>query len=475
MKKLHFLTIILAITGLLFPPASAQLPLTANLGNDTTLCKGSTLILDAGIENTTNIEFYWNDEPAPSTRSRIVTEGGEYWVRVKDNISSLETSDTIIVTGVDVPDFDLEVPFTELGYNCKGDQVEINVSKTSPGWVYIWEGVDASLTTAVVDTTGEYSLKVIDENNCESQKSVQLEFQYPYEEDRLILVTWDPLIDRNIMIWRSTIGKRTRGYIITRGEDEVEELGEFLYTQVNLAEDNQWDPKAGPAVYNCMVVDSCDNLSSFSNIWAHTTLHLTVERLDEPAGASKLSWNPYRGFDYEYFYISRGTEPDRLEIIDSVLYDGQQTYDYIDNTLISEEYFYQVLVNTPEIIFLEGEQGGKKASPGPFVHSLSNLEDNRKGTSISNFHLAYDNLKVFPNPYSGTTNIRYTLHEPGKVRLEAVNLLGQRIILLQDGIQQPGTYQFPFSVKEYGFPAGMYYIRYEFNNQGVVTRKLIER
>jgi hypothetical protein len=473
MRKVYLLLFVM-IPGLVFPGLVSSQSIDVKLGNDTTLCKGSIMILEPSVTLTADMQFYWNDELEPSSKTLSITKGGKYWVRVVDTRTGFLGSDTIIVSEVELPEFSLDIPVPPAGYFCKGELVEIKTNATEPGWIYLWEGVNSTISTAKVDTTGEYGLKVVDENRCERTRSVNIEFQYPYEEDRLLLATWDPLIEKNILIWRSSAGKRTSAFIISRGDLERDELGRYPFESVNLAVDNVWDPRSGPSIYNCQVVDSCENRSSFSNIWAHTTLHLQVERLAEPAGATQLTWNNYKGFGYDNFYIRRGTSPDNMEIIATVPYDGRDKVTFTDPTLATDKYYYQVLVNTPEIIYLRNTQG-KKASAGPFVHSLSNLEENWEGTGIdAEFH-ALASLKVFPNPYSGHTNIYYTLTKPGNIRLEIVNLLGQKVLVLQDGAQEQGDYKQTFSARELGLPAGMYYLRYEYNNMGVVTRKLIER
>lgn len=62
-----------------------------NLGNDTTITEGSSLVLDAGNPGST---YFWNI--GAFTQKITVTEGGEYWVHLKRN--GCESSDRIFVT-----------------------------------------------------------------------------------------------------------------------------------------------------------------------------------------------------------------------------------------------------------------------------------------------------------------------------------------------------------------------------------------
>ncbi len=50
-------------------------------------------------------------------------------------------------------------------------------------------------------------------------------------------------------------------------------------------------------------------------------------------------------------------------------------------------------------------------------------------------------LTNYPNPFNPATRIRYRIQQPGQVRLEVVNVRGQRIRTLVQGFQGTGTYQ----------------------------------
>lgn len=63
--------------------------------------------------------------------------------------------------------------------------------------------------------------------------------------------------------------------------------------------------------------------------------------------------------------------------------------------------------------------------------------------------------QAFPNPFNGTTTIRYTLRERSAVRLSIYNILGQRIQLLFDGIQNSGVQEVSFQAA--ALPSGRYF------------------
>lgn len=72
---------------------------------------------------------------------------------------------------------------------------------------------------------------------------------------------------------------------------------------------------------------------------------------------------------------------------------------------------------------------------------------------------------VYPNPASTITNVNYTLASEAVVTIEVVNMLGERVVSMNKGTQQAGTYnnQIDFS----NLNAGIYMVN--FNVDGVVS------
>jgi glucose/arabinose dehydrogenase len=60
-----------------------------------------------------------------------------------------------------------------------------------------------------------------------------------------------------------------------------------------------------------------------------------------------------------------------------------------------------------------------------------------------------------PNPFSGTTAIRYALRRAGPVRLTVHDLLGRIVATPVDGMQEPGSYSANFDARD--LPAGIYF------------------
>ena len=70
-------------------------------------------------------------------------------------------------------------------------------------------------------------------------------------------------------------------------------------------------------------------------------------------------------------------------------------------------------------------------------------------------------VKVYPNPYSGFTNISYQLNEQASVTAEVFNIIGERLSQFVNETQEPGAYHYQFS----GEASGMYIIKITINSK----------
>jgi len=158
-----------------FPP----FPQTLNLGKDTTLCLGQSLLLDAG--NHCGLTFEWQDGTTTSTF--IVTQPGNYSVLIKDGTETI--SDEIYVSYHPVPDIDLGVDKTI----CSNDFVALDVTQTFP-CEYEWSD-GSGLPTRTIGEPGTYWVKVT--TNCvTASDTIKIAKPGPLEvelgEDRTICV-----------------------------------------------------------------------------------------------------------------------------------------------------------------------------------------------------------------------------------------------------------------------------------------------
>ena len=102
---------------------------------------------------------------------------------------------------------------------------------------------------------------------------------------------------------------------------------------------------------------------------------------------------------------------------------------------------------------------GKKAGIGPYVHSLSNIEDNSTGTGLSNTLSDAINLTVYPIPFTDIAIIHYKLNQQTRMKIEIYNILGEKIKILLDENQSSGSYEMELKAADVNYINGVYYIK----------------
>ncbi|MEM8907220.1 MAG: hypothetical protein AAGD05_05175, partial [Bacteroidota bacterium] len=134
-----------------------------NLGNDTTLCQGSLLVLDA---QNTGAQYLWSNQ---STSAALpVNTSDSYSVTVTDTLGC-SSSDEIVVDFIAPPSVDLGLDQTI----CAGEQHELQVP-VLPGHNYLWS-TGENTPSIFVDTTGTYSVTVSNSIGCSSTDDFQLQ------------------------------------------------------------------------------------------------------------------------------------------------------------------------------------------------------------------------------------------------------------------------------------------------------------
>lgn len=131
------------------------------LGNDTILCNGQTVTLDATTPNAT---YLWQD--ASTNATFFVDTTGEYTVEV--SIGSCTTKDSVIVTYVNGTTIDLGNDTTL----CDNEQLLLDA--TVPNGTYIWQD-NSSQPTYNVTTGGQYHVEV-NQNGCIVRDTILVDY-----------------------------------------------------------------------------------------------------------------------------------------------------------------------------------------------------------------------------------------------------------------------------------------------------------
>jgi len=132
-----------------------------DLGIDTTLCQGESLIFDA---TTTNATYLWQDNSTNPTFN--ITQQGTYWAEVTTNCGS--TTDTINVNYNSIPTIDLGNDTTL----CQNQKLTLDVTTTNA--TYLWQD---NSTNPIFNVTqqGTYWTEV-NINNCSATDTILVNY-----------------------------------------------------------------------------------------------------------------------------------------------------------------------------------------------------------------------------------------------------------------------------------------------------------
>ncbi|MFW5872645.1 MAG: T9SS type A sorting domain-containing protein, partial [bacterium] len=275
------------------------------------------------------------------------------------------------------------------------------------------------------------------DNEMENDDTVDVTVQVPFDE-RIFLSTVDPGTGKNLIVWRRTLDKATAKYRIYKNiSSGIQQLGEVHFDSLPVFIDESSEPWKNPAQYVITTIDTCgaELLYAQASTHLHQTMYLSSRSNND--GSILLKWNPYKGFDFDFYYIFRGSGKNEMELYDSVaakpLLDW---YTYTDYSSDPTKPFYRVEVDRNEELFF-----GKKSNSGPFSRSLSNLEDNRQQGTPVDFFENKQILEAYPNPFVKDFAIDYALQKNEKVVINLYNMHGQLIKNLVNDYQEAGSYK----------------------------------
>ncbi len=314
-----------------------------------------------------------------------------------------------------------------------------------PGNYQFYEWNDYSVNRIKeVTQSGDYAVRVTDNHGCIGfSDTINITVIYPYDDEKICLVTVDTSTNKNMVIWEKTADKHIVAYNLYRQSGfDFDLVATVPYDSASVYVDQKSKPNERAARYALSVIDSCGNESALSPY--HQTIHLGSSIGSVP-GTIVLDWTDYIDesnlFTPEYYYIYRGATISGLSLVDSI----SSIYTAYNDLAPEGALYYQVGVKKGVLC---DPNNLLKASAGPFSQSLSNLEDNRlKEDAIKS--LADEQVQIYPNPARNVVSI----HVPtlNSYSLEIMNISGNivysadlqnnnNIHKIDVGDWQPGIY-----------------------------------
>jgi len=140
-----------------------------DLGTDSTICEGATLVLSPGSDYTS---FLWQDGSSEPFFS--VSQPGEYWVQVANDCGS--GSDTINIESIPGPTVSLgnDTSF------CYGHYTTLNAGSGFDSYFWNTGSTDSSITAYL---TGNYWVIVTDSNGCTASDTMTISASNAFELD----------------------------------------------------------------------------------------------------------------------------------------------------------------------------------------------------------------------------------------------------------------------------------------------------
>ncbi len=286
--------------------------------------------------------------------------------------------------------------------------------------------------------TTNYRITLTDANGCQALDSLLIQVQNPYANEKICLVSVDPVTGKNRIYWEKTTGVGTEYYLIYKenGTNNYTQIGNVAASDPAEYTDLFSQPEMHGDKYKISVLDTCGNESPLG--YFHKTINLTIAAFGSTMG---LNWDDYVDESGSYipfrYYIYRGTDPSALSLYDSVS-GSFNSYNDLD---VVDLYYYRIGVK---------KAGGCNTAKSDMT-SFSNRIDNSDFIGIAESPDGIDKLTFSPNPMSSYTDVFI----PGSQRLHGdflcliYDYTGRVIRTLSRGDieQSPGFSAFPFKFR----------------------------
>lgn len=399
-------------------------------GNPLT-CDGDTIYLVA--QSSSSSIFHWfkdgNVLTGENSDSLMITTSGDYQLEI-----TIGPCDTVSapVTLTFLPRSTSPV-ITSASQNgscgIQSDTLTVSGSFAS----YLWSNGSVN-TSIVIDETGIYTVIASAANGCTSTSTfVRTDpFLVP---STICLVSVDTVSGKNIVVWEKPSVYGIDSFYVYKetspgNYSRIAAVNENVFS---VYEDLSSNPAASSDRYRISALDTCGNETELSV--HHKTIHLSVV---PGIGQVDLSWDNYEGYSFAYVYILRGFSPSALSIIDSVAYPFTN---YSDLNPTNGILYYAVEIH------LRADCQPVARSSSAYSFSRSNVE-NVLYDAINTTTLTFCGFTLYPNPSSGSVNIRLNQMKNNRVIIRVTDLSGRLIVQLLDAQLSAGRYELKWDTKD---------------------------
>jgi hypothetical protein len=329
---------------------------------------------------------------------------------------------------------------------------------------YLWNSIPGdSVFEGSRNDTSNIMLRIKDNAGCTVTDNININVSMKSFNEQICMVTVDVATGKNKIVWQKTAGKLTAQYQVlkeTTVAGQYSVLGTIPFYNESVFTDTASEPSKHADRYRILTIDSCGNAPSPSG--DHQTIHLVLS--PGLPGKFNLSWSPYIGFNYNTYYIYKGSTPESLELIDSIAKTKTQYTD--DESGIA---YYRVAVRREEPCDISV----LKSSGNIYSEAGSNIESTLTSNTGSEI-IPETSFAILPNPFVDEVFIEYTLQEPSDAGFEIYSLLGTKIYEFRKNNSIPGTYRHVISEESLHNAGNLLIMRIELDKK-VYFRKLLKQ
>jgi hypothetical protein len=94
-------------------------------------------------------------------------------------------------------------------------------------------------------------------------------------------------------------------------------------------------------------------------------------------------------------------------------------------------------------------------------------------TDINPIIKTQNDLSIYPNPFSSSTTIEYTLTQRSHIKLSLEDITGKEICILKDAVLEDGKYATVLNSDQQNLSAGMYFVKLEADDKIVAKRVVV--
>lgn len=327
---------------------------------------------------------------------------------------------------------------------------------------------DSTFTPAIALGNDTIVYSYTDSNGC-INTSFQTALVLPLPiAPEICMVTVDSVSNYNVVYWDKTTYTNVDSFIVYRetfsntfkqiGAVPMDSLSLFIDTVRQLYFPFTGNPNAGTYRYKLQIRDTCGNYSPLSPY--HNTIYVTQT-------GGTFNWNDYQIENAStpipqlngYFLYRDNNSDGNWTVVNGV--SGSQL------TITDPDY-----ASHPNASWRIETQWSISCNP---TRSVSSARSNIKGAllnSVADVIEPISEITIYPNPYSESTTITYTLTKKTNTIIEVYNAMGQKLETLVNTDQLTGEYKFEFKAKEKGYEPGIYFVKFNLDGK-IINRKIL--